>query len=59
MSDPREPKRAPGLIRFEIAPKSIVALILIGVALSLPGQLAAIVVVILCSLILAAHSIPS
>jgi hypothetical protein len=59
MSDPREPKRAPGLIGFAIAAKSIVALILIGVALSLPGQLAAILVVILCSLILAAHSIPS
>src|ERR1019366_4957813 len=50
MSDPREPERAPGLIRFEIAPKSIVALILIGVTVSLPGRLAAILVVILCSL---------
>jgi len=53
MNDPREPKRAPRLIRFEIAPKSIVALILIGIALWLLGQLAAILVVILCSLILA------
>ena len=53
MNDPQEPKRLPRLIRFEIAPKSIVALILIGIALWLLGQLAAILVVILCSLILA------
>src|ERR1017187_6766521 len=52
MNDPQEPKRLPRLIRFEIAPRSIVALILTGVALWMLGQLVAIFVVILCSLIL-------
>ena len=53
MDDPQEPKRLPRLIRFEIAPKSIVTLILTGVGLWMVGQMAAILVVILCSLILA------
>src|ERR1039458_10818153 len=53
MSDPQEPKRLPRLIRFEIAPKSIVTIILTGLALWMLGQMAAILVVILCSLILA------
>ena len=52
MNDRQQPKRVPRPIRFEIAPKSIVALILIGVALWMLGQLVAILVVILCSLIL-------
>jgi len=52
MNDPQEPKRLPRLVRFEIAPKSIVALILTGVALWMLGQLVAILVVILFSLIL-------
>src|SRR5450759_3255660 len=52
MNGPQGPKRLPRLIRFEIAPKSIVALILTGVVLWLLGQLAAILVVILFSLIL-------
>jgi predicted PurR-regulated permease PerM len=53
MSDPQEPKRLPRLIRFEIAPKSIFTIILTGLALWMLGQMAAILVVILCSLILA------
>jgi putative heme transporter len=53
MSQQREAQRAPRLIRFEIAPKSIIALLLTGVALWLLGQLAAILVVLVCSLILA------
>ena len=52
MNEPQEPKRLPRLVRFEIAPKSIVALILTGVALWMLGQLVAILVVILFSLIL-------
>ena len=52
MNDPQELKRLPRLIRFEIAPKSIVALILTGAALWMLNQLAAILVVVLCSLIL-------
>jgi putative heme transporter len=52
MNDRQEPERLPRLIRFEIAPKSIVALILTGVALWMLGQLVAILVVVLCSLIL-------
>jgi predicted PurR-regulated permease PerM len=52
MNDLQQPKRVPRPIRFEIGPKSIVALILTGVALWMLGQLVAILVVILCSLIL-------
>lgn len=53
MSQQREAEQAPRLIRFEIAPKSIIALILTGVSLWLLGQLATILVVLVCSLILA------
>src|ERR1019366_1666274 len=53
MSDPQEPKRLPRLIRFVIAPTSIVTLILTGGGLWMGGRMAVILVVILCSLILA------
>src|ERR1017187_7027228 len=53
MSDPQEPKRLPRLIRFEIAPESIVTIILTGLALWMLGPIAALLVVIVCSLILA------